>query len=96
MCRERDSRLEDETMSAMNAGTSAVVESVVAKIESGALGAGYSVRVEDECEWLCRIHVTRYGRQRRGYIEVNHAAIDLSGLDIAGKSESTLRGILTA
>lgn len=71
------------------------IDSVVAKIEGGALGDGYSVTVEDlgaDGYERAKIHVTRYGRQRRGYIALSErdGEIDLSALKIAGMSESSV------
>lgn len=77
------------------------VDSVVARIESGALGEGYSVSVEDlsaDGYERARLHVIRYGRQKRGYIAMSERdnEIDLSALKIAGMSEASVLAALTA
>jgi hypothetical protein len=74
----------------------ATTKGIVAQIEGGALGAGYSVRVEERTETVDHIHVTRYGRQQRGYVRIDDGAVDLAQLNIAGMSDDSVMAALMA
>ena len=80
------------------------VESVVAKIKGGALGEGYSVREESlssDGYDNAKLHLTRYGSRRCGYIIVRGdlidapGEIDASAAKIAGMSESSVVEVLS-
>lgn len=71
------------------------VKAVMATIESGALGEGHKVREEVITETVSHLHVTRYGRQRRGYIRIDDGEVDVEQLNIAGMSDRTVLEVLS-
>lgn len=76
----------------------ATVDGVVAAIETGKLGDGYSVKVDDRSSdgyEMARIYVIRHGRRQCGYVYVDRdGSLDLSAVKIAGMSTASVMAAL--
>ena len=74
-------------------------ESIIAAIESGALGAGYTCREDVRTETVSHIIVTRYGRRASGHIRITDSGyesceIDIDQLKVPGLSDDTILATL--
>lgn len=77
------------------------IESIIAKIESGALGEGYTAREDVRTETVSHIIVRRHGRKDCGYIRVTDSGyesceVSVDQLKVAGLTDATALARLVA